>query len=210
MHKGYSHHATTLHPDPARAAEELNLRGVHTPTARELIGAWRWPAMYDNRATFVPMAQAGYVVDLGGSAGPVGYGTVVVDYESPDRKALWDLPGRPSGVFCVHTLEHVEDPALLLVTIAAKLAPGGFLVVVVPSWRNVQLHHRLWPYHRHTFALAGEEDAPPDVTDLDALLGSVFPHVHEIQYAENHNLVAVVSTAPPPEVERTTAGEALG
>lgn len=184
--------------DPYATAHQLQLRGRHEPEVRGLIGAWRWPGMYDNAEHLVPLAKAAYAVDLGGAAGPVGYRTMVVDYVHPERKTLWDIPGRADVIFCLHTLEHVEDAELFLFTCAMKLKRGAPMVVLVPSNRNPHLHHRLWPHHRQTFHL-GEEEAGPETRDLGELLSKAFDYTHSVGYTANGNLMALVANGEPEE-----------
>lgn len=194
MHKGYRR-VGSIHHDPARAVHALKLVDVHTPEAIETVGAWRWPALASRAAGLVPILRQPYVVDLGGSAGPVGYGAVVVDYEEPDRKTLFDLPGRPDAVFMAHTLEHVEDADLLLATVARKLRPQGACIILVPSWKNERLRHRNWPFHAQTFRLTDDPDAPGDAADLEALVGEHFAKVHVCEYAERDHLFVLAETA---------------
>jgi len=48
-------------------------------------------------------------------------------------------------IFCIHTLEHVEDPGVLLKELKRLLKPSGWLVIVLPyldrPWHE---HHKIW------------------------------------------------------------------
>ena len=189
---------TGVADDPVAVARQLELRDRHDDVTRGLIGAWRWPGMYDNADVLREIAEQPYTIDLGGLAGPVGYRTIVVDYGLPERKALWDMPGLVDGIFCLHTLEHVEDTDLFLACCAMKMKPGAPLVVMVPSNRNLNLHHRMWPHHRQTFHL-GDEEAAPETRCLEQTLGLSFSVVHEIGYTGNGNLMALASNPPKTE-----------
>jgi SAM-dependent methyltransferase len=110
------------------------------------------------------------VIDFGGAAAPLGYGAEIVDRLS-EHKALYDLPGQADVIFSSHTLEHVQDPALLLEIMRRKLTAGGPLVVMVPSWRMEHLRAENFPFHCQTFCLSDDAAAAnTDYTRLDLLV----------------------------------------
>jgi len=188
MNKDYQNRAKMV-PYPAQVAVELELIGRDRPVVRDMIGAWRWPSLTSHYEALEPVLRRSYVIDLGGLAGPIGYGSVIVDYGHDDRKALWDLPGKVDAIFCVHTLEHVEDIDLFLLCCTHKLKPPGQLIIVVPSYKKKKLRHRNWPYHRHTFHVGEDPDAPPESEDLKAVVEQHIPKVVLADYAYDDIIV---------------------
>jgi hypothetical protein len=156
-----------LVPDPANYAVIHDLVGNHSIETRRKVGAWRWPLVQKLRDPLLE-ALEGRALDFGGSAGPIGYGALIVDHEAPD-KALYDVPGLFDLVFTSHTLEHVTDIFLCVQSLILKTRIGGTIAVVVPSWRNEKLRAENWPHHEHTFCLTAHSEAPDEYIRLDSL-----------------------------------------
>ncbi len=156
--------------DPAQHADDEGLVDNHENWTRGVIGAWRWVALHIFRERIVELIRGNYAIDLGGAAGPVGYGAHVVDYWSKYR-GLWDLPPNADVVFASHVLEHFVDIDNALASIAQKLRPGGHLIVQVPSYKNEMLRADNWEVHEQTFCL--EADGV-EFTALDTLLSEWF------------------------------------
>lgn len=190
MQKHYAN-AAELSLDPIGLAETLGLVGKHDPYTRALIGAWRWPGIWENRANIRAVVSQPYVVDLGGTAGAIGYGAIIVDYEDPERKTLFDLPGPVNAIFSSHTLEHVEDLDLLLHCCRRKLDPTGQFIAFVPSWKSERLWHRNWPYHRHTFRLGDEEGAPPESECIREVIEPHFPNILFASYTKGGGILVI-------------------
>jgi hypothetical protein len=111
-------------------------------------------------------------IDFGGSAGPLGYGSVIVDPESSETPTLYDVPGLAGLIFTSHTLEHLKDVGLAVSSLVAKLHVGGYIIAHVPSWKREHLRAENWPHHHQTFRLAADRDAPPEYLALDYLFGA--------------------------------------
>lgn len=179
----------------ARALENLNDTGL----GRMLVGAWRWKILQAHAELLLPILSQGYVLDVGGAAGPVGYNATVIDHADRDRKALYDIRGRPDAIFSSHTLEHIADLDLFLLAASHKLRPGGQFVAVVPGYRNEVLRASNWPYHEHTFHLLEDEergDVPSESVAFDAWVGRHF----EVDVAVHHtdrNILVVAHTPVP-------------
>lgn len=167
-------------PDPQRAARAYELVGKHDPLTRQLIGAWRWPALHAYPQDMRNVATSRYVLDIGGAAGPIGYSAVIVD-PLGDVPTIFDVEGEPSGAFLVHTLEHLADPDGFLAALKRKLMDGGYFVCVVPSFRKQHLRASCWPWHRSTYRLAAD-DGPSEAQPVDSLIGQHF----EVLAAETH------------------------
>jgi SAM-dependent methyltransferase len=125
----------------------------------------------------------GAVVDLGAGAGSkvdpsstVGVGdlgaalAVSVDREfapSPGRtRVRADLDGKAlpfrdrafDAAVCMHVLEHVGQPAVLVREIARVLAPGGWLLAAVPNgWSFSDNLYKVW---KLVFLVANAEPIP--------------------------------------------------
>lgn len=158
--------ADSLVQDPANYAREHKLVGKHSREARSLVGTWRWPLLHvdkvaDKLAGW--LADAERIIDFGGAAGPLGYGSVVVDRIGHFR-GLEEVPGQVDLIYTAHTLEHVPDLGLTLCSFHWKLAEGGRVVALVPSWRNEMLRADNWAHHAHTFCVG-----PGDYTDIVGL-----------------------------------------
>jgi SAM-dependent methyltransferase len=109
---------------------------------------------------------AGRVLDVGGGHDtlwhyradfPLAATWTVLDADPAHRSAdvEWitddaaDLPPNRTWdtIYSSHCLEHCEDPARTVAAWWAHLAPGGFLMVIVPSW---YLYERgIWPSIRN-------------------------------------------------------------
>ena len=152
--------------DPAQYAQENGLVDNHDNWVRGVIGAWRWVALEIFRERILELVKDKYVIDLGGSAAPLGYGALVVDYWAQHR-SLWDLPPHADVVFASHVLEHFVDIDNALVAIADKIRTGGHIIVHVPSYMNEMLRSDNWEVHEQTFCLAGEST---EFTPIDTLL----------------------------------------
>lgn len=156
--------------DPARAAVRLGLVDVHSEAALRRVGAWRWPLMQKHADALLGIIEdAELVFDFGGLAGPLGYGSMVVDYGAVHR-SFCDIPQTPDAIFSSHTLEHIPDLDLALCMHRDKLAVGGRIVAHVPSWRTIRWRAENWPHHHHTFSLAGA-GAPEECVRLDRRIG---------------------------------------
>ncbi len=155
-------------PDPAQAVEWFE-KGEGDKDAIRKIGAWRWKVLQHHRERVLCiLAAAEYIVDFGGAAGPLGYNSLIVD-RIAERQSLLEIPGKPDVIFTAHTLEHIQDVRLAMKVIAEKLSRGGYLICIVPSWRNKTLWHENWPRHRHTFRLSADKEAKR-FTPLDTLI----------------------------------------
>ena len=162
----------SLAPDPADYAEQNRLVGCHDVPARRMIGAWRWPLVWEYRNQIIPLIQGRYALDWGGAAGPIGYGAVVVDRGSPYQgfRTLEEVEPGANCIFTSHTLEHVVDLKWCLDGLVRKLDKFGRLIIHVPGWRIPNLREENWPHHYQTFCLSGETEAPEHYTRLDTLL----------------------------------------
>ena len=187
-------HHSACYPvdDPAAYARAHGLIGNHEVSARAKVGAWRWPIVDKYRDRVLEIVRSGYTIDLGGFAGPIGYGAVVVDYQNPhdSPRALWDVPPDADCVFCCHTFEHFTDPAGALAAITHKLKSGGFLIIVVPSWRKTNLRAENWQYHESTFCLAWETNASPGYIRLDSMLEE-WGYEIEVADTEHDNIIVI-------------------
>lgn len=199
MHKTYA----ILRPEdltgrPYELSVLSGLAGNHEPWARGLIGAWRWSIVQKYAQTILDVVNLGYVVDLGGAAGPIGYNAIVVDYDSP-LKSLVDLPGTVNAIFSSHTIEHVKDLRLLSIMFREKLDVGGIAIVIVPSYKCERLRAGNWPFHEHTFCLNKDEDQPAAYVRLE----SFFEGWADIKVADelDGNLI-VIAQKPGPQQER--------
>jgi 2-polyprenyl-3-methyl-5-hydroxy-6-metoxy-1,4-benzoquinol methylase len=89
-------------------------------------------------------------------------------------------------VACIHVIEHVYEPRRLVADLAARLRPGGWLVLATPNmgslWRP--LMRRRWPFFK----------APEHVTYFDRrslarlLRGCGFTSVQTVPYASVFSL----------------------
>jgi SAM-dependent methyltransferase len=97
------------------------------------------------------IAPPGPVLDVGAgdgtlldALGRVGReaGGLERDVRDPRMRDLdpWALPADEAfaAVVCWHSLEHLREPGRALQALAARLAPGGVLIVAVPNWSSLQ------------------------------------------------------------------------
>lgn len=170
VHKEYEVIPTTGAGDPCGVAIAEHMVGQHAPEVRRRIGAWRWPLMARHRDVILPLLKdAKLAIDFGGSAGPVGYGCVIVD-RIAEYRSLCELPPVHVDVMVSsHTFEHVVNIWLCMAEIQVVLRPGGVLVAHVPSWRAVNLRADRWAAHAHTFRLEGD-DCDCEALSLDRVI----------------------------------------
>lgn len=154
--------------DPANYARVHQMFGSGN-NARHTVGAWRWPLLHEDRigSKLVEwLLAADTAIDYGGAAGPLGYGSLVVD-RIGDVRGLEEVEGRVDLIFTAHTLEHVADLGLAMCSFHWKLNPGGRLIALVPSYTNEMLRAENWAYHAQTFCLSTDQDAPSEYTRID-------------------------------------------
>lgn len=156
--------ASDMLPDPANATEYAD---DHTPESVRKVGAWRWKIVAKHKDTILPLIQNKRTIDFGGLAGPIGYGSIIVDHGSDEYRALYDVEGRVDTIFTAHTLEHVRDHASVMFCMFEKLKSGGHLIAVVPSWRFEYLRAENYPHHYHTFRLRNDDCPLQTWTALD-------------------------------------------
>ncbi len=132
------------------------------------LGVWRWRGLYENLDEVLPLVSdpARTVIDFGGAGCPLGFHSVVVDKRGRDQagrpvpySSLEEVPGEVDVVFACHVLEHLPALHDVLAEIRRKLRPGGFLVVLVPSfsnegWRAGRHRHEGFGAHVWTFGLS--------------------------------------------------------
>lgn len=176
-----------IQPDPAQYAIDNGLIGNHDDWVRGVVGVWRWEELQPYRERILELIRGSYTIDLGGSAGPLGYGAKVVDYWA-EHRGLWDLPPNADVVFASHVLEHFVDIENALATIHDKLRPGGHLIVQVPSYRNEMLRDDFWEWHEQTFCLESDGES---FTALDTLLRKWF----EIEVCEHGDGKLIIAIA---------------
>ena len=70
-----------------------------------------------------------------------------LEFRVADALAFEDAEGFDT-IVSLETVEHVEDPGLLIEKLAALLRPGGYLICSVPTTPSVDLN----PHHRHDFS----------------------------------------------------------
>jgi len=160
--------AEDIGDDPQERAVALGLVDKHDYGAARAVGAWRWPAIQKHEELILDRIVGRRTVDFGGNAGPVGYGSIVVDREGEIR-SLGEVSGSFETIFTSHTLEHVADLRHEINGFKFKLERGGTIVAHVPSYRCVEWRADNFDGHEHTFKLRGD-DTPPTYIPLDAIL----------------------------------------
>lgn len=148
------------------------------------------------------------VVDLGGAACPLGFGSEIVDLQTHDLwgkpvvySSLDQVPDKIGMVFSSHTLEHVPDLEVILKNIRARLSPGGHLILHLPSFycerwragihRNDAHHDHVW-----TFGLDGT-GVPQGLVNyvaIDKLVGDFF-HVQKREYCGDDSILVLAQNS---------------
>lgn len=173
--------------DPAAYVVNAGLVDCHQEWCFSVVGAWRWPVIAAHRDRIKELVTAGYTIDFGGGAAPVGYGATVVDYQAPmpdGKRSLLDVPGQADCIFTSHTLEHMVDVDAALMLCHYKLRLGGHLIAQVPSWHKKNLNAAVWDFHEQDFCWEWETNAPDHVVRLDRLIKSCG---FEIELMSDHN-----------------------
>ena len=183
--------------DPGNWVAENKVKNAHSPAMRRKIGAWRWPLIREPvvREQLIDwVTEADRIIDFGGAAGPLGYGSIVVDRIGTHR-GLEDIDGKVDLIFTAHTLEHVIDLGLVLCAFHWKLTDNGRLFILVPSHRAKGLRAEVWPHHAQTFCLSTNGKLSPDYVQLDQLLARhrFIPR----KVAEGHENIAIFAEKVP-------------
>jgi SAM-dependent methyltransferase len=132
-------------------------------TNRDRLGVFRWRGMQKHLDLILEkISPAGVaVLDFGGAACPLGFGSKIVDqlkhdaYGRPvEYHSIDTIPNPVDVIFTSHTLEHIEPLEAVLKSFAEKLKTGGYLLAHVPSYTC----DRWWPgvhsndqYHDHVW-----------------------------------------------------------
>lgn len=154
----YHPHIDTMHEDPANYAITAGLVNNHDAWVRTRIGVWRWRGLMNHKDLILDLIRDKYVLDLGGQAAPLGYGSIIVDYNSriDAPRSLFDVPDQADVVFASHLLEHIVDVEGMVAAIYRKLKPGGVLIAQVPSYHFENLRAENDERHEHTFCLSSD------------------------------------------------------
>jgi len=179
--------------DPAHYAVEHGLVNDHSVDAREQVGAWRWAGLMEYRETILPILKDHRTIDFGGGAGPVGYGSTVVDAGHELHKSLWDITGEYSCLFSSHTLEHIPHLVSFLGCVLFRLSRPAVVVTFVPGSTLEHLRAANFPHHCHTFCLSTDEDRQEDWIPLDTVFScNGFKLVHAAR-CHDGNLISIAT-----------------
>jgi hypothetical protein len=152
-----------------------NYKYRHSIYLQKQLGSWRWKGMYQFRNLMLPIIfkENSKGIDLGGAYGPVSPNAIIVDFAKQDifgkpvqYKYLEEVDFQVDFIYTSHTFEHIPDLEKLVTQIRRILKPGGYLIVLVPSyscvdWRvgnHTNLYHN---DHVWTFYLSGTEINEP-------------------------------------------------
>ena len=114
----------------------------HRDDVREQLGVWRWAGMQEYMGEILAEVLDKRVIDFGGAAGPLGFGSVVVD-KTGGTAGLFSSLSKvvrqqvPTVIFTSHTLEHVKH---LNGTLDEMAAIADTIICHVPSWKNPAWH----------------------------------------------------------------------
>lgn len=106
----------------------------HSPEAIATHGAWRWAGMRRHQERIEEIVcAAGFVIDFGGTDGPLGLGSTIVDVKS--YTTIDAIAGESAEVlFTSHCLEHIDDVDSIAQVCNDKVMPGGHIICHVPAW----------------------------------------------------------------------------
>jgi 2-polyprenyl-3-methyl-5-hydroxy-6-metoxy-1,4-benzoquinol methylase len=153
--------------EDAAVYSALKARAYRTLTVAEIRKRWRYEAFFD-----LDLIPGGRLLEVGCGAGEflfaakhAGYEVTGLDFnqhaistakESYGLETVYSLsiedylsrgPTTTHDIVCLfEVIEHLEDPVSTVRSIKQLLAPGGYLVLTMPS-------HRRWPhlYYQHDF-----------------------------------------------------------
>ena len=172
----------------------------------DILGAWRWLGLYENREllgryVFDPSKRG---LDFGGARGPISAFVDVCD--RLDR----DLFGRETKyhrieeteddsfdyIWSSHTLEHLDDVEHTMRGFKRKLREDGHLFLHVPSYTCARWRASVHSYadakgdssHRHTFCLAVHKESAKgldSLIEIDALAQKQFEMESAVMCGDN-------------------------
>jgi len=133
------------------------------------LGIFRWRGIYENLDFVLEQVAnpAKRVIDFGGAACPLGFGSDVLDTFEQDASGRTvpyhlceEIGHQVDTVFSSHTLEHIPNLTGVLQQIADILVPGGVAIFHVPAYTcarwNVGNHkNNVYNDHAWTFGLEG-------------------------------------------------------
>lgn len=154
------------------------------------LGVFRWRGIHRNKERILQSLQGPnkVVIDLGGAAGPLGLGSIIVDFLEKDAygnevpyKFLKDVQQEVDVVFTSHTLEHIPNLENLIEEVKEVLKPHGEFFIHIPAfycerWRAGTHTNKLYNDHVWTFGLAGSEvpENLQNYLEIDSLLSKYF------------------------------------
>jgi len=109
------------------------------------------------------------VIDYGGGGCPLGFDSIIVDKLNKDITGrhiryhnLTDIDQKVDVVFASHVFEHIKNLDQVLAQISLMLAPGGYLISMVPSfsnpyWNAGNHNHEIFGQHVWTMGLSETE-----------------------------------------------------
>jgi hypothetical protein len=176
-------------------------------TSFDELQTFRWRGFQHHLELLLEHLLGREVVDLGGAAGPVGLGSVVVDQLDTDvfgrpipYKSLSALPGPVDTVISSHTFEHIPDLVGVLGEVRKALRPGGTLIAHVPAfscerWR-VGIHRKPeFGDHVWTFGLSGTTTLPSGLrnyAEVDKMIAEQFD-VQMAEYVGDDSILVVAA-----------------
>jgi len=185
--------------DPAHYAEKHGLINNHTVDAREQIGAWRWHGLQEYRESILPIIQTHKTIDFGGGAGPVGYGSTVVDAGHELNKSLWDIVGDYSCLFSSHTLEHIPHLVSFLGCVLYRLQRPAVVITFVPGSTLTHLRAANFPHHCHTFCLSTDTDRHDSWIPLDVMFSCNGFTLQHAARCQDGNLFSIATLEDMPQ-----------
>lgn len=165
-------------------------------TYRDRLGIFRWRGMQKHLELILEkVTQSGAtVLDLGGAACPLGFGSKVVDHLASDAygrpvdfHSLAEVVEPVDTIFTSHTLEHIEPLEAVIAEIFDTLKPAGYLLAHVPSytcdrwWPGVHSHER---YHDHVWCFGLRTDNPPAGVSKFAAIDEIIATHFKVDLAE--------------------------
>jgi len=134
--------------------KNLQREKLHTEEGRREVGVWRWIGMYEYRHLLLKHLK-GDILDIGGAAGPLGFGSKIVDEAETDilgnkvpYNNILDVDVQVDVIFVSHLLEHLENPFLFINRCWDRLKRGGKIIILSPSLYDLPNHPLINENHR--------------------------------------------------------------
>lgn len=172
-------------------------------TSRSELGIFRWRGMQKYKNRIIDLIENNEnVVDFGGAACPLGFGSKLIDLLETDMygqkvpyQSISDIDKKIDVLFTSHTLEHLPDLNGFLQVARSGTKSGGVWILHCPSlycerWRSGNHKNDLYNDHVSTFGLSGTKcpEGLLNYIELDGLVAK-YAKIEHLDYCGDDSIM---------------------